>query len=171
MSIHCRTAHGAKTRQPITFCIGTRSISRSRSRTIHQQTHQSSTPPLRRELIEPLPRRLKHLRLSTPAKSMSFSTLGEGPLPQKAQLIPWISCHVKSLSPRRISSLINNRSQSMRESQMTMKPSNRQTYLLRLPTTSLIQASLATAPSPSTPLLLSRKTRNSSLPPPTIRPS
>jgi hypothetical protein len=44
-------------------------------------------------------------------------------------------------------------------------------YLLRLPTTSLIQALLAAAPSPLTPLLLLRKTRNSSLPPPTIRPS
>jgi hypothetical protein len=58
-----------------------------------------------------------------------------------------------------------------KESQRTMKLSKQQTYLLRLPTTSLIQASLATAPSPSTPLLLSRKTRNFSLPPPKIRPS
>ncbi len=171
MSIHCQMAHGAKTRQPITFCIGTRSVSRSRSHTVHPQTHQFSTRPLRCELIEPSPRRLKHLRLPTFAESMSFSTLGEGPLPQKAYLIPWISCHVKSLSPRRISSLINNRSQLLRESQRMMKPSKRQTYLLRLPTTGLIQASLAAAPSPSTPLLLSRKTRNSSSFPPMIRPS
>jgi hypothetical protein len=42
---------------------------------------------------------------------------------------------------------------------------------LRLPTMSLIQASLAAEPSPSTPLLLLRKTRNFSLPPRTIRPS
>jgi hypothetical protein len=164
-------AHGAKTRQPITFCIGTRSISRCWSCTVHQQTHQSSTRPLCHELIKPLPRRLKHLRLPTSAESMSFSTLGEGPLPQKAHSIPWISCHVKSLLPSRIYSSINNRSQLMRESQRTMKPSKRQTYLLRLPTTSLVQTSLAAAPSPSTPLLLLRKTRNFSSPPPTIRPS
>jgi hypothetical protein len=170
MSIHCRTAHGAKTRQPITFCIGTRSISRSWSRTVHRQTHQSSTWPLCRELIKPLPQRLKRLRLPTSAKSMSFSTLGKGPLPQKAHLIPWISCHVKNLSPRTISSLINNRSQSMRESQRMMKPSKQQTCLLRL-TTSLIQALLATAPSSSTPLLLSKKTRNFSSLLLTIRPS
>ncbi len=169
MSIHFWMAHGSKTRQPITFCIGTRRVSRSRSRTVHRRTHQSSTRPLHCELIEPSPQRLKHLRIPTSTESMSFSTLGNGPLPQKAHSIPWISCHVKSLLPRRISSLINNRSQSMRESQRTMKPSKWQTYLLHLPTTSLIQALLAVAPSPLTPLLLLRKTRNFSSPPPTIR--
>ncbi len=131
----------------------------------------SSTRPLCLKLIKPSPQCLKHLRLPTSAESMSFSTLGEGPLPQKAHLIPWIACHVKSLLPRRISSLINSRSQSMRESQRTTKLSKRQTYLLHLPTTSLIQASLAAAPSLLTPLLFSMKTRNSSLPLSTIWPS
>ncbi len=108
-SIHCQKAHGVKTRQPITFCFGTRSISRSWSLTVHQQTHQSSTRPHHQELTKPLPIHLKHPRLPSSAISTSFNTLGKGSLQQKAHLIPWISCYEKNSSPRRISTLKNKR--------------------------------------------------------------